>query len=41
MISTRKAWVIVALLFLFLLINWADKVVLGLAAVPIMPFSVP
>jgi MFS transporter, ACS family, D-galactonate transporter len=36
MISTRKAWVIVALLFLFLLINWADKVVLGLAAVPIM-----
>lgn len=32
----RRAWVIVAMLFLFMLINFADKAVLGLAAVPIM-----
>ncbi len=31
-----KAWVILALLFLFMLINFADKVVVGLAGVPIM-----
>ncbi len=35
--SDRKtAWVIVALLFLFQLINFADKAVIGIAAVPIM-----
>jgi MFS transporter, ACS family, D-galactonate transporter len=32
----RGAWMIVALLFLFMFINFADKVVLGLAGVPIM-----
>lgn len=32
----RKAWVIVAFLFAFMLINFADKAVLGLSAVPIM-----
>jgi MFS family permease len=31
-----KAWLILALLFLFMLINFADKVVVGLAGVPIM-----
>src|SRR5665213_135536 len=30
------AWGITALLFLFMLINFADKVVVGLAAVPLM-----
>jgi len=30
------AWVVVGLLFLFMLINFADRAVLGLAAVPIM-----
>ena len=38
--SLRKtephAWVIVALLFCFMLINFADKAIIGLAAVPIM-----
>jgi MFS transporter, ACS family, D-galactonate transporter len=38
--SERRAatggWTIVALLFLFMLINFADKAVVGLAAVPIM-----
>ena len=38
--STRQppkyAWVIVLLLFLFMLINFADKAVIGLAAGPIM-----
>ena len=35
--GTRKgAWLIVALLFLFMLINFADKAVIGIAAVPIM-----
>jgi MFS transporter, ACS family, D-galactonate transporter len=33
----RKAgWLIVALLFLFMLINFADKAVIGIAAVPLM-----
>ena len=32
----RGAWVIVGLLFLFMLINFADKAVVGIAAVPIM-----
>jgi MFS family permease len=31
-----RAWVVVAMLFLFVVINFADKAVLGLAAVPIM-----
>jgi MFS family permease len=31
-----RAWVVVGLLFLFMLINFADRAVLGLAAVPIM-----
>jgi MFS transporter, ACS family, D-galactonate transporter len=35
--ATRKgAWLIVTLLFLFMLINFADKAVIGIAAVPIM-----
>ncbi len=35
--STPKgAWVIVALLFLFMLINFADKAVIGIAAVPMI-----
>jgi MFS family permease len=34
--NDRKAWVIVAMLFSFMLINFADKAVLGLSAVPIM-----
>jgi len=32
----KGAWGIVALLFLFMMINFADKVVIGLAGVPIM-----
>src|SRR5215467_7534236 len=32
----KEAWLIVALLFLFMLINFADKAVIGIAAVPIM-----
>jgi MFS transporter, ACS family, D-galactonate transporter len=31
-----KAWLIIALLFLFAVINFADKAVIGIAAVPIM-----
>ena len=31
-----KAWVVVGLLFLFMLINFADRAVVGIAAVPIM-----
>src|SRR5215203_6159220 len=31
-----RAWMVVSLLFLFMLINFADRAVLGLAAVPIM-----
>ena len=31
-----RAWVIVAMLFLFMVVNFASKAVLGLAAVPIM-----
>jgi MFS transporter, ACS family, D-galactonate transporter len=34
--SQKEAWVIVTLLFLFMLINFADKAVVGIAAVPIM-----
>ena len=32
----KGAWAMTALLFLFMLINFADKVVVGLAAQPIM-----
>jgi len=34
--TPKSAWLIVALLFLFMLINFADKAVIGIAAVPIM-----
>ncbi|HJU19417.1 MAG TPA: MFS transporter [Stellaceae bacterium] len=34
--TPKGAWAIVTLLFLFMLINFADKAVIGLAAVPIM-----
>lgn len=34
--SPREAWLIVALLFLFMMINFADKAVIGIAAVPMM-----
>lgn len=33
---TRRGWTIVSLVFLFMLINYADKAVIGLSAVPIM-----
>jgi ACS family D-galactonate transporter-like MFS transporter len=32
----KGAWTIVALLFFFMLINYADKIIIGLAGVPIM-----
>jgi MFS family permease len=34
--SPRRAWFFVFLVFLFMLINWADKAVIGLSAVSIM-----
>jgi MFS transporter, ACS family, D-galactonate transporter len=34
--TPRDAWLIVALLFLFMLVNFADKAVIGIAAVPMM-----
>jgi ACS family D-galactonate transporter-like MFS transporter len=34
--TPKGAWLIVLLLFLFMLINFADKAVIGIAAVPIM-----
>ena len=34
--TPKEAWLIVTLLFLFMLINFADKAVIGIAAVPIM-----
>src|SRR5215831_10840718 len=34
--TPKGAWLIVTLLFLFMLINFADKAVIGIAAVPIM-----
>jgi MFS transporter, ACS family, D-galactonate transporter len=34
--TDRRAWTIVALLFLFTVVNFADKAVIGIAAVPIM-----
>jgi MFS transporter, ACS family, D-galactonate transporter len=36
MTDHARAWVVVSLLFLLMLINFADRAVLGLAAVPIM-----
>ena len=35
-IAHRKAWIVVGMMFFFMLINFADKAVIGLAAVPIM-----
>jgi len=32
----NRAWIVVALLFLFMVINFADKAVIGIAAIPIM-----
>jgi MFS transporter, ACS family, D-galactonate transporter len=34
--QSRKAWTAVVLVFLFMLVNFADKAVIGLASVPIM-----
>ena len=34
--TPKGAWTIAGLLFLYMLINFADKAVVGLAAVPIM-----
>src|SRR6266700_1805253 len=34
--NPSKAWTAVVLVFLFMLINFADKAVIGLASVPIM-----
>ena len=34
--ETSKAWTVVVLVFLFMLINYADKAVIGLSSVPIM-----
>ena len=34
--TPREAWLIIALLFLFMVINFADKAVIGIAAVPMM-----
>ena len=34
--TPRGAWKITVLLFLFMLVNFADKIVVGLAGVPIM-----
>src|SRR5438477_4957246 len=34
--TPKEAWLIVALLFLFMLVNFADKAVIGIAAVPMM-----
>src|SRR6202163_4785065 len=34
--TPKGAWAITFLLFLFMLVNFADKIVVGLAAVPIM-----
>lgn len=35
-IDQKEGWLVVALLFLFTMINFADKAVIGIAAVPIM-----
>jgi len=35
-VTPKETWLIVALLFLFMVINFADKAVIGIAAVPMM-----
>jgi hypothetical protein len=35
-LTPKGAWTITFLLFLFMLVNFADKIVVGLAGVPIM-----
>lgn len=35
-VDIRRAWLIAGLLFSFMVVNFADKAVLGLSAVPIM-----
>ena len=35
-VTPKGAWTITFLLFLFMLVNFADKIVVGLAGVPIM-----
>ncbi len=37
----RKGWIIVLMMFLFMLINFADKAVLGLSAESIMEGARP
>jgi hypothetical protein len=32
----NRAWIVVVLLFMFMMINFADKAVIGIAVVPIM-----
>jgi hypothetical protein len=34
--ESNRAWIVVVLLFIFMVINFADKAVIGIAAVPIM-----
>jgi MFS family permease len=36
LVRERKAWIVVGMMFFFMLINFADKAVIGLAALPIM-----
>ena len=31
-----RAWIVVVMLFIFMVINFADKAVIGIAAVPMM-----
>ena len=38
--TPKGAWKITFLLFLFMLVNFADKIVVGLAGVPIMTAKV-
>jgi MFS transporter, ACS family, D-galactonate transporter len=32
----NRGWIVVVLLFMFMVINFADKAVIGIAAIPIM-----
>jgi len=36
MTEERRAWLIVGLLFLFMMLNFSDKAIVGLAGVPMM-----
>ena len=36
MTEQRRAWLIVGLLFLFMMLNFSDKAIVGLAGVPMM-----